>query len=175
MNLRILKNAAAPLQELAEEKLALAQKEEKAQVEIATLSAGKLDEKAEQKITRCSAVITICRSRRERLESGLAPQMQELREVYFAAKDQWNRACAVRRELVRARWLDANKPFWSNDEGRTADALAGILPPEIYVIGRAGFHGFWPPAETPEGLVKEIECFVNHVEGRCELIGVPVE
>jgi hypothetical protein len=105
----------------------------------------------------------------------MAPLLQELREIYNGAKAQWNRACIVRRELVRVQFLDANKAFWGNDEGRTADALAGILPPQIYNIGRGGWDGFWPPPQTPEGLVKEIECFVSHIERKSEELGIPIE
>jgi hypothetical protein len=172
-----LKSAIANLSEFAQEKAGLVERRQKAKAEITAAADEKLTPQIEAKIARASNVMAVCDARLARLETGLAGEAEAVWSTYTAARSQWNKAVAVRRELARAAFHTANLPFFNNDEHLTAQVLAGVLPPSLYAIGRAGWDGCYISNElrTPEFTLREIETFLGHVERQAELNGIPIE
>jgi hypothetical protein len=172
-----LRTVIANLSEARAEQNLIQERRKKAQSEIATAASDKLTPQIEAKIARASNVIAVCDARLARIGTGFAGEVDGVLQTYDTARSLWNKAVAVHRELARARFLDANKSFWENDEGRTAKALAGILPPALYAIGRAGWDGCYISNElrTPEFTLREIESFLSHIERQSGLNGIAIE
>lgn len=170
-----LKDAIANLRELAAEKTELEQRRAKAQSDLAAAAEEKITDKVEARITRASNVVIVCNARLAKLESGSEGEADQIRQIYLAARKAWNDTVAVRRELARAEFLQANVKFFSFDEKVTADRLAGILPLTLARIARSGWSGFWPPPTDPFGLLREIECFLSSVEMESAANGIPIE
>jgi hypothetical protein len=170
-----LKSSIADLSGWAEEKKSLEERRRKAQADIADASNEKITPPIEAKIGRASNIIAVCDARLSRLESGAASAADQVREIYLAARDAWNKLVAVRRELARAEFLTANIRFFDNDEKVTANRLAGILPLLLARLGRASWNGFFGGPNTPFDLLAEINCFIGHIQRHSQENGIPID
>jgi hypothetical protein len=170
-----LQSACARLRELAGEQEALEERRDKAKAEIAEASKERLTPQLEAKIFRATNIITVCDARLARLESASESEAAGVRAIYHEARRAWNLCCERRRELARASFLTACLPHFDNDETLTAERLAGIMPLPLVRACRAGFSGFVGLAETPANLLREIECFITHVQRQSEQNGIPLE
>lgn len=177
--LQALQIAIAQMRESANEKISLSQREAKANEEIKSAAAdGKVDsEKVQNKISRASATITVCRARREHIDAGLAEEVKAVWETYMEARSLWNKAVAVRREITRSEFLTANLRFFSNSEQDAANRLSGIITHPMAPLARAGWNGCFCSNEnrTPEFTLGEIEAFLNHVNRYSEASGIPID
>jgi len=173
--LSTLKAAVPRMAEFAEEKKTLEDRRAKAQAEISEAGKDKLTPQSEAKIFRASNIVTVCDARLARLQSAAETEADQIRAEYEAVRGTWNRKCEINRELRRSEFLTANLRFFDNNERATAERLAGILPLPLARAARAGWNGFSGTPDTPENLLKEIECFINHVEEHSELTGIPIE
>ncbi len=172
-----LKNAVRNARQAADELSSLDAKESKAQGEIdAAAKEGPLDDpKVAARINRASAMISGCRARRAALQSCVCPAITSLENLYDGMRNYWNTQCAERRELERASFLTACLPYWDNDEGLTANGLAGILPPRLARYARAGWNGPWHGARSDAELVSIVETFIGHIESKSAELGIPLE
>jgi hypothetical protein len=171
-----LKAAIADLSEWAAEKTSLEERRRKAQADIADAANEKLTPQIEAKIGRASNIIAVCDARLAHLETVAEEQDDEIREIYFGAKALWNKQVVTRRELARASFLNACLPFFDNDEAVTADRLAGIMPAAVARLSRGvAWSGFFPPPKSVFELLREIECFLSHVERKSEDYRIPID
>jgi len=169
-----LKAALPRLAEFADERKALEDRRAKAQAEITEAGKEKLTPAIEAKIGQASNIVTVCDARLANLQSAAETEADQIRAKYEAVRETWNRKCAVKRELCRSEFLTANLRFFDNNEQATAERLAGILPLPLARAARAGWNGFSGIPDTPENLIKEIECFITHVETMSAEVGIPI-
>ena len=170
-----LRAAIANLSELREEKKGLEERRAKAQAEISAAANDKITDKIEARISRASNVVTVCGARLARLEAGSQSEANELCALYEVCRDAWNLACARRRELCRASFLNACLPHFDNSEAITAERLAGIMPLPLVRASRAGWNLMPHPNATPFDILQQVETFIGHVQRHSEENGIPIE